>query len=137
MRNYFLAAVLFLGVGCNSVRRLTGMDRHDAEQVDTPIARGLIRDLPPSGDVSFSPTLVSSADTVRVYVKNDTWRVASPGGWYEIPYAVEVGTATTEYAVINFAAQTARVYNQPSAAARAIVVNSIPTGAHDPGRPSE
>lgn len=136
-QNMALIALLFLSVGCNGIRRLTGLDRHDAEKVDIPVARVLERTLPASGDITFAPTPIAGADHVRVFVKNAAQFTATPGAWYEIPYTESPDGRTTEYAVIDFAAQSLHVYNQPAAPARAITVESVPTGAFDPGVPAQ
>lgn len=124
--------------GCNGVRHLLGVDRHDAQQVDVPVAITIIRQLPAApGSISFYPDNMNANDKMRIYVKTGDWLTASPGAWYEIPWAVDTDTRTTEYAVVNFMAQSAIVYNQPATSPRAIEVHSIPAGAFDPGRPGQ
>lgn len=136
--NMAVVAFMFLFAGCNAVRHLTGLDRHDATPVDVPVTTTIIRDLPAAAGITFSPDRINDAPTrVRVFVKTGDWLHASPGAWYEIPWAVDVDTRTTEYAVVNFTAQVARVYNQPAAPPRAIIVESIPPGAFDPGIPPQ
>lgn len=133
-----IALMCFAFVGCNSVRHLTGLDKHDAKRVDVPVATTIIRQLPAASSITFYPDPIDGdPNHVRVFVKNGDWLTATPGGWYEIPWAVDVDTRTTEYAVINFTAQAARVYNQPNSSPRAIIVESVPKGAFDPGLPSQ
>lgn len=137
--NTAMLALMLTSVGCEKVRHLTGLDRHDADEVSVPVATVIQRDLPATpGAITFYPDRIDKApNTVRVFVKNGWWLTASPGAWYEIQWAEATDGRTSEYAVINFIAQTAVVYNQPVSSPRAIVVESVPPGAYDPGRPSQ
>ncbi len=138
----FLAILLFVFTmsGCNGVRHILGVDRHDAEQIpDQPRAVAIIRQLPAQPQtVTFTPDYMNPADRLRVYVKNGFWLTATPGAWYEIDVKSDFDASiSTEYAVVNLIAQEAYVVNQPAVSPRSIEVHSIPSGASDPGRPGQ
>ncbi len=131
-----LMVVLFLASGCRQLDKLTGAD-HNAKSIDVPLASTLVRHLDTSGDITFTPSRIDGfPNTLRAFIKNADYNVATPGLWYEVDVKTLFDVSiSTEYVVVNVAAQSAHVYNQPVAPPRSIVVESVPPGANDPGRP--